>query len=181
MDYYESAEGITISKERAQREIVKHGSSWASFVADVGELDCYDAQEVLAWVLKNNPRKGEKGFTMSNNIGYHTRLVSDNKVKVVGGSFGGSIDNETVERLVKAHFTVKIKPSGHGVFIDRKGREVYLYLSVDPLKTSLGQLALKEHRKISIKLQEFEDQKLKEIEDLMASMSADEILTKLQK
>lgn len=118
---------------------------------------------------------------MSNNIGYHTRLVSDSKVKVVGGSFGGSVDKETVERLVRAHFTVKIKPSGHGVFVDREGREIYLYLSIDPLKTSVGQAALKEHRKLSAKIQELEDEKLKEIEDLMSSMSSDEILAKLQK
>ena len=55
---------------------------------------------------------------MANNIGWHTRLYSDNKVKVSGGSFGGNIDQETVERLVKAWFTVNIKPSGAGVFVD---------------------------------------------------------------
>lgn len=99
----------------------------------------------------------------------------------MGGSFGGSIDKETVERLVKAHFTVKIKPSGHAVFVDREDREVHLYLSVDPLKTSAGQAALKEHRKLSAKIQELEDEKLREIEDLMSNMSADEILMKLQK
>ena len=50
MDYYESAEGMTISKERAKKEIVKHGSSWEEFVEDNGEHESYDAQAVLAWI-----------------------------------------------------------------------------------------------------------------------------------
>lgn len=50
MNYYESAEGYTISKERAKKEIAKHGSSWDEFVVDNGELDDYDAQAVLAWL-----------------------------------------------------------------------------------------------------------------------------------
>ena len=50
MDYYESAEGITISKERAKKEIAKHGASWVEFVQDCGEHINYDAQSVLAWL-----------------------------------------------------------------------------------------------------------------------------------
>lgn len=50
MDYYESAEGIAISKERTQKEIVKHGSNWLEFVADMGDNESYDAQAVLAWL-----------------------------------------------------------------------------------------------------------------------------------
>ena len=50
MDYYESAEGYTISKERAKKEIAKHGSSWEEFVEDNGEHESYDAQSVLAWL-----------------------------------------------------------------------------------------------------------------------------------
>ena len=50
MDYYESAEGMTISKERAKKEIKKHGSSWSEFLLDNPEKDEYDAQEVLAWL-----------------------------------------------------------------------------------------------------------------------------------
>lgn len=50
MDYYESAEGITISKERAKKEISKHGASWAEFVEDCGEYEKYNAQAVLAWL-----------------------------------------------------------------------------------------------------------------------------------
>jgi hypothetical protein len=50
MDYYESAEGYTISKERAKQEIAKHGSSWLEFIADMGDDASYDAQSVLAWL-----------------------------------------------------------------------------------------------------------------------------------
>lgn len=50
MSYYESAEDITISKERAQKEIAKHGSSWLEFVEDMGDSASYDAQAVLAWL-----------------------------------------------------------------------------------------------------------------------------------
>ena len=50
MDYYESAEGITISKERAKKEIAKHGACWEEFVMDNGERESYDAQSVLAWL-----------------------------------------------------------------------------------------------------------------------------------
>ena len=50
MDYYESAEGITISKERAKKEVEKHGSNWLEFIADMGDDANYDAQAVLAWL-----------------------------------------------------------------------------------------------------------------------------------
>lgn len=50
MDYYESAEGITISKERAKYEIEKHCSRWQEFTEDCGEYRSYDAQAVLAWI-----------------------------------------------------------------------------------------------------------------------------------
>lgn len=50
MDYYESAEGMTISKERTKKEIEKHGSNWLEFVEDMGDNASYDAQAVLAWL-----------------------------------------------------------------------------------------------------------------------------------
>ena len=81
------------------------------------------------------------------NIGYHTRLYSDNTKKIVGGSFGGSIDQQTVERLVKSHFTVVVKPSGTAVFVDRDGREVSLYFSIDASTTEKGREALVVYRK----------------------------------
>jgi hypothetical protein len=49
-DYYESAEGITISKERAKKEIEKHSSSWEEFFLDNEEKEEYSAQDVLAWL-----------------------------------------------------------------------------------------------------------------------------------
>ena len=50
MDYYESAEGVTISKERAKQEIANHTANWAEFIADNGEHEEYDAQDVLTWL-----------------------------------------------------------------------------------------------------------------------------------
>ena len=108
------------------------------------------------------------------NIGYHTRLYSDNTVKVVGGSFGGRIDMETVERLTRL-FTVIVKPSGTAVFVDKNGREVRLYLSVDPDTTEIGKQALKDYR---LEKERRDNEEREEREELMSQiddMSSDEI------
>lgn len=118
---------------------------------------------------------------MYRNIGYHTRLDSNNTVKVVGGSFGGSIDQETIERLVKAHFKVIVKNSGFCVFVDREGREVNLYLSVDPENTQIGQEAIKAYKKLKHLEEQKELDKMQTVEEIMSSMTADEILEKLCK
>lgn len=61
LSYYDSAEGITISKKRAIQELRRHGhrsqdesgiyqDSIEEFLADVGDLAQYDAQSVLTWL-----------------------------------------------------------------------------------------------------------------------------------
>ena len=54
MDYYESAEGLTITQERALQELARHSitsnEEILEFFADVGELEEYDAQKVLIWL-----------------------------------------------------------------------------------------------------------------------------------
>jgi hypothetical protein len=52
MSYYDSAEDMRISAERARQELARHGvaDDWADFVADQGEAEDYDAQTVLAWL-----------------------------------------------------------------------------------------------------------------------------------
>jgi hypothetical protein len=53
MTYYESAADIRISRARAQFELLEHGtgdSPWIEFLADVGDRDTCDAQEVLDWL-----------------------------------------------------------------------------------------------------------------------------------
>lgn len=75
-------------------------------------------------------------------ISYHTRRDDDSTVKVVGGSFTGKIDEKTVDRLVVSLFNVTIKNSGRAVFVDSQGRQVQLYLAVDPSETDLGKAAL---------------------------------------
>ena len=54
MDYYESAEDITISQDRALQELARHGitsnEDIVEFFNDMGQLEDYDAQAVLAWL-----------------------------------------------------------------------------------------------------------------------------------
>lgn len=118
------------------------------------------------------------------NIGYHTRLYSDNTHKVVGGSFGGEIDMETVNRLVKSHFSVLVKNSGTPVFVDREGREVTLYLSVDAGKSEKGVQAMKVWRAARAKQEaEAESRRTREqeeINELMEGLSHEDIVRRLR-
>lgn len=116
----------------------------------------------------------------SKNIGYHTRLTSDGS-KVVGGSFGGSLDMETVNRLVKAHFTVTVKPSGHTVFVDKAGREVRLYFAIDASQTEAGKQALATWRNKQRQEAEVQEQQADEISQLLDSLTPEEIIKRLQR
>lgn len=117
----------------------------------------------------------------SKNIGYHTRLYSDHNVKVVGGSFGGQVDQETIERLTRL-FTVVIKPSGTPVFVDREGREVRLYITVDPASTNIGKKAVLEYneKRRAESAKALETAQEEEINSLMQGMSHEEILRRLK-
>lgn len=121
---------------------------------------------------------------MSKDIAYHTRLYSDNTRKIVGGSFGGQIDAETVERLVNSHFEVFVKPNGRAVFLDQDGREVRLYLSVDPDNTEKGKAALakwqrRRNAELEGNLERMEAEEA-EVESLLAGLSHDEIVKRLK-
>ena len=74
-------------------------------------------------------------------ISYHTRLFSDG-TKLTSGSFGGAIDQNTVERITRL-FSVIVKPSGTPVFVDNGGREVNLYFTIAPMDTIKGKAAIK--------------------------------------
>lgn len=54
MDYYESAEDIIITQDRALQELAKHGitsnEDIIEFFADMGKKESYDAQDVLIWL-----------------------------------------------------------------------------------------------------------------------------------
>ena len=54
MDYYDSAEDITITQDRALQELARHGitsdEDILEFFADVGKKQEYDAQKVLDWL-----------------------------------------------------------------------------------------------------------------------------------
>lgn len=121
---------------------------------------------------------------MSKNICYHTRAANGEDVgqKIVGGSFGGAIDQETVERITRL-FSVKIRPSGTPVFIDDKGREVNLYFSIDPKNTEKGKNAIREYNHEQSRLWEEEKAKIEkqedEIKDLLSNLTHEEIIQKL--
>ncbi|MCV5283582.1 phosphoenolpyruvate carboxylase, partial [Escherichia coli] len=53
MTYFDSAEDLTISKQRALQELAKHGvvaSDIDVFFSELGEREEYNAQEVLIWL-----------------------------------------------------------------------------------------------------------------------------------
>ena len=50
MSYYESAEEIEISRNRAMKEIEDHGASLDEFYGDLGIKENYKAQDVLDWL-----------------------------------------------------------------------------------------------------------------------------------
>ena len=50
-DYYDSAEGIMISRKRACQELKDHGLvDLQEFFDELGDRDIYSAQDVLAWL-----------------------------------------------------------------------------------------------------------------------------------
>ncbi len=116
------------------------------------------------------------------NIAYHTRSTADDS-KIVGGSFGGDFSLDTVERLARSHFTVVVKQSGTPVFVDKQGREVRVYFSVDPRDTVMGKAAIAEYNKEQARLAAIQEEKEKEqddqIESLMDSLSKEEIIRRL--
>ena len=51
MNYYESAEDLTITKARALKELEGHGcKDIEEFLDDLGDKEEYDAQKVLEWL-----------------------------------------------------------------------------------------------------------------------------------
>ena len=119
----------------------------------------------------------------SENIGYHTRSVEDDR-KVVGGSFGGDFSMDTVDRLMQM-FHVVIRPRGTPQIVDREGRQVRLYVSVDAGKTEKGKAALVEWRaKRAAEAEREEEEELAEqreaeLEEAMRGLSHEEILRRL--
>lgn len=81
---------------------------------------------------------------MHKSIVYHTHSMDG--VKLCGGSFSGVVDMETVNRLVRAYFTVSVSNSGRAIFIDRKGSEVLLTLTINAGSTDAGAAAVKAWR-----------------------------------
>lgn len=119
-------------------------------------------------------------MAMHKSIGYHTRLCADNNRKIVGGSFGGGLDMETANRLVNIQFNVVVKNSGRAVFMDREGREVMLYVTVDPEMTDKGQAAIRQWQAERAERERAEALKEAEVQTLLDSMTTDEALRRLK-
>lgn len=115
----------------------------------------------------------------SKNIGYHTRLYGNNTIKISGGSFGGSLGIETANRLVSAYYTVTVKSSGTPVFVDRQGREVYLYITVDAGETDAGKAAMAEYYKAQAVLEKAEEALEAEVQQALCGLTNEEILRRL--
>ena len=50
MTYSESAKGITITLNRALKEVDSHGACAEAFLKDLGEHAAYKASDVLRWL-----------------------------------------------------------------------------------------------------------------------------------
>lgn len=52
MTYFESAEGVMVTRDRALKEIADHGLSdeIGTFIDDLGDREEYPAQDVLIWL-----------------------------------------------------------------------------------------------------------------------------------
>lgn len=115
-------------------------------------------------------------------IGYHTRLYKDHTKKVCGGSFHGALGKETIERLANT-FSVTVLPSGRPVFVDREGREVSLYVSVDASEMPKGKVALKAwhdaREKAEAAREERAQAEAEELEQLMPTLTHADIVRRL--
>jgi len=87
------------------------------------------------------------------------------------------VDLETVNRFVSAHLGVKVLDSGAPVFVDKNGQQVVLTFIIDPLFSDMGILAKRVHdAQVSFSAEEKE----RELADLMAGMSTEEIIARLK-
>ncbi len=118
-------------------------------------------------------------------VSYQTRLYGDDNYKVIGGSFDGAINLETVNQFVNSRFSIVVKKNGKPVFVDSKGREVTFYLSVDPSTSEKGAKAIKDSRaELAKQAKEAENRrKLEqdEIDKLLSCLSHDDIVRCLHK
>lgn len=117
---------------------------------------------------------------MKKSIGYQLREYGNDNNKLVGGSFGGGIDLETIDRLVNAHLDVITLPSGNLCFVDKQGRKVTLKINVDPIFTAKGKAVqtanAAELMQSCAKAQDLQQK----VDDLMQGLSWEEIIRKLE-
>lgn len=123
-----------------------------------------------------------KGLTMKATC-YHSRLFAHHPTKVVGGSITADSLDDAADYLVSQH-TVTVKPSGRAIFVDREGREVNLYLSIEPAETAKGQAALRadrEERELAERIRaEHEAAQQLELAELLRAIDTEEAIRRLK-
>lgn len=117
-------------------------------------------------------------------VGYHTRAYLDTTQKISGGFFRGGLDAKTIGNLINAYFDVKIMSGGRAVFVDKNGRPVFLYITVDPSMTAKGKELIAANqaaqRSLAQALQAQEIREREELEDVMQGLSHAEIIKRLR-
>lgn len=105
-------------------------------------------------------------------------------MKVTGGMFGGDFSQDTADRLAGRFFTVRVTHTGTPVFVDDRGREVTLYMTVDPARSPAGLKALAAYhadRAAAQKLADEQEARYKaEIETLLDELSPAEAIRRLK-
>lgn len=117
---------------------------------------------------------------------YHARLAENNTVKTVGGTITAETLDQAAEQICagKRGFTLRAKSGGRVTFVDSRGREVRVYLSIDPVVSPQGRAALaefnaaEEKRRREVIAQEKEKQS--KLEALIDSIGIDAAISKLQ-
>jgi hypothetical protein len=110
---------------------------------------------------------------------YYTRLHSNENIWFEGGPLG-DIDSATIDRLVEARFTVGISSTGQAVFVDRTGKDVALWITVAPEKTSQGKEAMELWRANKERREAEAARQREEITRTLNALTPDEALRRLK-
>jgi len=113
------------------------------------------------------------------NIVYEVRSANSDTL-VRSGAFGGTIDQDTVDRLVNNLFDVEVTKTGRCVLVDHRGNEVRLNLRVIVAHTEKGKAAYAAWREKEVERIENEEQLRMELDDAVDSMGLAAALARLK-
>jgi hypothetical protein len=111
-------------------------------------------------------------------IVYHTRNTQGGKIQ--GGTFGGTFDQETIERLVTSWFTVRELPSGSLCFVDQAGRDVSLYIQIPADGCKAGRILLEAQAKRRAEAEAAEEKLRVEAQNLVDELGPGEAIRRLR-